>query len=291
MKSLLQLLVLSSLGGAIAVSSGLLSPAIAQSTAPTQAQSTLQHVAQRGSNRIVYVRREVSGPAPGGRYRGGGSRSVGGQAVCPATAVPLTALVPFQETYEKDRENLPPIVNVWGYTASDRPTFWVYLPYSSSALPARFSLDDDEAGTTIYETAVTLPNRAGIMPIPLPANAPPLQPGKRYRWFFSVQCKTPGATAASTDTINVEAVVIREMLPMAIATQLTPQPSLQNAIAFAQNGYWYDALTTLGRLRQQNPQDATLIAAWKDLLSGIATSDTALKNFNLSAIQTQPLVP
>lgn len=282
MNTQLQSLRMGALGGAIALV-GLLS-------APVLAQTSPQLMAQRGGNKVVYVRREVSGPAPGGRYRGGGSRSGGSQTICPTTKIPLTALVPFQESYEKGRENLPPIVNVWGYTVSDRPTFWVYVPYNTGSIPARFSIDDETAGDTIYETSVKLPNQAGIVGIPLPTDAPALQAGKRYRWFFSLNCKAPNATAAATENINVEAVVIRDGLPATIARQLTPTLSLQNAIAFAQNGFWYDALTTLAKLRQQNPQDESLITAWKELLSGVATSDTSLKNFNLNAIQAQPLV-
>jgi len=280
MKSQSQSIFFGHVGSAIALVSLLSTPAMAQSMP--------QHVAQRSGNSIVYIQRDISKPAPGGRYRGGGSRSIGGNATCPATSVPLTALVPFQEIYEKGRENLPPIVNVWGYTTSDRPTFWIYVPYNSSAIPARFSIDDEDAGTTVYETSVTLPGRSGIVGIPLPDNAPALQAGKRYRWFFSLSCKAPNATAASTENINVEAVVIREALPAAIASQLTTPPSLQNAIAFAKNGYWYDALTNLAKVRQQNPQDETLATAWKELLSGVATSDTGRKNFNLETIQSQP---
>jgi hypothetical protein len=282
MTTQVQSLCIGAVGGAIALV-GLVS-------APVLAQPSPALIAQRGGNKIIYVRREVSGPAPGGRYRGGGSRSGGSQTLCPVTKVPLTALVPFQESYEKGQENLPPMVNVWGYAASDRPTFWVYVPYNTGSIPARFSMDDETAGNTIYETAVKLPNQAGIVGIPLPADAPALQPGKRYRWFFSLNCKAPNATAATTENINVEAVVIREALPAAIARQLTSAPSLQNAIAFAQNGFWYDALTTLAKLRQQNPQDESLTLAWKELLSGVATSEAGLKNFNLDAIQAQPLV-
>lgn len=254
-------------------------PALAQSPPATP----------RSGPTIVYVRREVSGPAPRGRYRGGGSRS-GSSPICPATPVPLTALVPFQETYEKGRENLPPLVNVWGYTSRDRPTFWVYVPYANRQIPARFTLEEEATGTPLYQTAVTLPPQPGILGIPLPASAPALNPGSRYRWYFTVNCKAGGAAADASDNINVEAVVVRDTLPPAIARQLTGAPSLANAIALAQNGFWYDALTTLAQLRQQNPQDATLATAWKDLLAGIATTPTARQNFNLETIQTQPFV-
>ncbi len=239
---------------------------------------------------VIFIRREPSGSAPGGRYRGGGSRSADPQTFCPTTPIPLTALVPFQEIYEKGRENLPPLVNVWGFTAAERPTFWVYVPYTNPAIPAKFSIDDDEAGVTIYEQAVTLPKQPGIMGIRLPKTAPALQPGKRYRWFFSLSCKSSNATAASLDTLNVEAVVIRDGLKPELKSQLTADASIQNAIAYAQAGFWYDALTTLAELRQQKPQDEAVLQAWKELLSGIATTEKSRQNFKLDDILAQPVV-
>lgn len=269
------------LGTAIAVGTFALMqlPALAQ--APAQ-------LAQRSPG-VIYVRREVSGPAPGGRYRGGGSRS-GEQALCPVTAVPLTALVPFEEIYRPGREKLPSAINVWGYTTSDRPTFWVYVPYGNAAIPAKFSIDDEAAGTTIYETTVKLPNQPGVIGIPLPKTAPALQLGRRYRWFFSLSCMTPATNSAAIDNTYVEAVVIRENPKANLASQLTSSPSLQNAIAYAQAGFWHDALTTLAELRRQRPQDDTLLTAWKELLSGMSTSSAAQQNFNLEQISSQPLV-
>jgi hypothetical protein len=252
-------------------------------------------VAQRAPG-VVYVRRDVSGPAPGGRYRGGGSRSGETQTVCPSTPVPLTALVPFEEIYDKGREKLPPIVNVWGYSAAERPTVWIYSPYSNIAIPAKFSIDDEDAGKTIYEAAVTLPKQSGVMGIRLPNSAPALQAGKRYRWFFSLSCKSPTATAAGTDNINVEAMLIRDTLKPSVASQLSATPSLQNAIVYAQAGFWYDALTTLAELRQQRSADDAVNAAWKDLLSGVAldnltpASERARGNFSLDTILAQPVV-
>ncbi len=177
---------------------------IGVSALPTWSQSLpdLPRLLAQRPPKVVYVRREVSGNPPGGRYRGGGSRSI--QAICPATTLPLTAIVPFQETYEKGRESLPPMVNVWGYTAAERPTFWVYVPYGNPAIPAKFTLDDDEAGTQIHTQAVTLPAQPGIVGIRLPDSAPALQPGKRYRWYFSLTCSTPSAGIAGMDTRDAQ---------------------------------------------------------------------------------------
>jgi len=280
MKSIFfKFVIFGSIGAAIALSS---LPLI-QST--TYAQTRPVQVAQR-TPKVVYIRREVSGPAPSGRYRGGGSRNLAG-AVCPETPLPLTAIVPFEEVYEPGRENRPPIVNVWGYTTSERPTFWVYVPYSDPKIPARLTIDDVEAGTTIYEQPVTLPTQPGILSLQVPKTAPGLQPGKRYSWFFTLECKA--STAAATNSINVQATVIRDRLP-ATTGQLTATPSVENTKIYAQNGFWYDALTELATLRQQKPQDPELTQSWQELLSGIATTDKAKQNFKLDQISSQPLV-
>ncbi|MDX2244753.1 MAG: DUF928 domain-containing protein [Leptolyngbyaceae cyanobacterium bins.302] len=284
MKSILKSIQFGSLATAIVVTSVSLMPST------TIAQTPMQ-LAQRSPG-VVYVRREVSGRAPGGRYQGGGSRN-DTQKVCPKPTVPLTALVPFKEEPRQGYENSS-IINVWGYTTAERPTFWVYVPYASATtIPAKFSIDTDEgkpSDETIYQTDVPLPKQAGVVAISLPKSAPSLQPGKRYRWFFSLDCTPPAATAASMERVYVEAVVIRENPTSALTSQLTGTPSLQNAIAFAQAGFWYDALTTLAQLRQQRPQDDTLLTAWKDLLSGVATSEQSRQKFNLDQISSQPLV-
>lgn len=258
--------------------------------------SQAQTLAQRAPD-VVYVRREVSG-SPGGRYKGGGSRSVNARAdgkepLCAATPVPLTALVPFKETYEPGYEKRTPIVDVAGFTTSDRPTFWVYVPYGNPAIPAKFSIDDEDASQTIYQTSVTLPKRAGIVGITLPKETQ-LQPGKRYRWFFSLNCQESSNDTTTSNPV-VEAVVIREAIKPDVLGRLTPNPSLQNAAVYAQAGYWYDALTTLAVLRQQRPQDEDLTAAWKSLLAGAAsdnltpTFEKSRQNFNLDVILAQPL--
>lgn len=264
------------------------------SAAIAQTRSTA--IAERGNSGVVYVRRTLSGAPPGGIYRGGGTRgakaeggdSTTGTSRC-ATPDSLTALVPFEATYKSVTVNGCPLSrvvkqNVWGHTVSERPTFWVYVPYSSTATSAKFSIDTEEVSPqTIYTTTVALPKQSGIMAIRLPKTASALQPDKRYKWIFSVESKD---TAANF----VEAFVVRELLPPAIASQLTPTPSIQNAAVYAKNGFWYDALTTLADLRQQRPQDAAVTEAWQELLTGVATSEEARRDFNVEQIAAQLLL-
>lgn len=237
----------------------------------------------------TFVRRDVSGPAPNGRYRGGGSRSANRQdVICPETKLPLTALVPFEEIYDPEAEELPPITRVWGYTTAEHPTVWLYVPYSNAAIPATLSLEDDTAKKTLYTVPVSLPGKAGIIGVQLPENQPGLENGKRYRWFFSLDCKSPSTTVA--DEIYIEAVILRDQLPTEIMRQLTPTPSLENASIYAQHGFWHNALTTLATLKQQNPEDSTTNAAWRDLLSHMPLSERSKPTFYANELSSVPLV-
>ena len=90
---------------------------------------------------------------------------------CPAVAKPLTALNPKYYI---------------GFTVAERPTFWVYVPYSlTNQDSATFTLWDAQQQTKVYETTFPLTNIPGIVSFRLPENAPPLAIGKIYRWDFS----------------------------------------------------------------------------------------------------------
>jgi Domain of Unknown Function (DUF928) len=95
-------------------------------------------------------------PPPGGRVLGGAKRGT-----CPAVQPELTALVPFTQKTDST-------VDVWGLTTVSHPTFWFYVPIAKNpAFPAEFVLQD-EAENDIYQTAIALPDKPGVIGIPLP---------------------------------------------------------------------------------------------------------------------------
>ncbi|WP_238360609.1 DUF928 domain-containing protein [Iningainema tapete] len=202
------------------------------------------------------------GRPPGGRLRGGAKRGM-----CPVAAPMMTALVPFTQPS-------PGVVNVWGLTTVERPTLWVYVPYiKGSASTAEFVLQDDEDANPIYQTNIALPDAPGVIGISLPASAPGLKVGKPYRWFVNVYCDPQKPDSL----IYVEGMIQRVNQSQAIAQQLKSAQPKQQVDIYAQNGLWYDAITTLAQLRQKNPQDGTLVAEWKDLLDSVGLSDVAAK--------------
>lgn len=197
---------------------------------------------------------------PGGRVRGGAKRGT-----CPSVDPQLTALVPFT------KENS--VTNVWGLTTEANPIFWFYVPYTKdSAYPTEFVLQDEDSNP-IYTEAIALPAQPGVISISLPANAPSLKIGKQYHWFLNIYCDSDQPSAP----IYIEGVIKRVNLKPAIAQQLQTATPRQQFTIYVQNGIWYNALSTLAQLRQQNPQDAALKTEWKNLLSSISLDDVADK--------------
>lgn len=232
---------------------------IVSSNIRTMAQSPSPRPASR---RVHLVLPELPpGPPPGGRIRGGAKRGS-----CPKVEPDLTALVPFMQTDSN-------VVNVWGLTTMERPTIWIYVPYTkSSGYPAEFVVLNEESNP-VYQTAISLPDVPGVMGVSVGAMASPLAIGKRYRWFFNISCNPQ----TSNSPIYVEGVVHRITPNRAIAQQLQIGEPKQQIAIYANNGIWYDALTTLAHLRQQNPQDAQLQTEWKDLLEAINLGDIVQK--------------
>lgn len=198
-------------------------------------------------------------PPPGGRVSGGAKRGT-----CPSVQPQLTALVPFTQKPNSS-------VDVWALTTATHPTFWFYVPITENpAFPTEFVLADD-TGNEIYKTAIALPEKPGVIGIALPKNIDPLTPNKRYRWYFSIFCDPQ----KSSPPIYVEGVIQRVNLNNAIAQQIETAKPRQKSAIYAQNGIWYETLTTLAKLRLNNPEDSQLQTAWRNLITSIGLPDVA----------------
>jgi Domain of Unknown Function (DUF928) len=258
-----------------------------------KAKPNALHLVQRTAGSLRIVRQPLPpGKPPGGRYRGGGSRSVEIVESCPEASPDLTALVPFVETPRTGAETLPPIVDVWGYTATEHPTFWFYMPYSAQQnVPVVFSVEN-ESGELVNEQKVALSTKPGLIRVQLPTTKPGLQPEKRYRWFLEMQCRSRSGNPAGTDMPSVEGVIIRQPMEPAIASQIAAASGSAKAALYANNGFWFDALNTLAELRRKAPQDSSLAADWRSLLESMNLSTTAstrlVKPFDSNELIKQP---
>ncbi len=202
------------------------------------------------------------GPPPGGRVRGGAKR--GQVAGCLVTKLDLTALVPFTEEANS-------VINVWGQTTVEHPSWFFYVPYTKD-LPyeGEFVLQDQD-DNEISRKAIALPDKPGVIRVSLPTTAPGLALNKQYRWFFTINCDQE----KNSPPTFVQGVIQRVELNQTALKELQTKELLKRYDIYAQNGIWYEALTILAQLRDQNPKDAALQAEWQNLLRSIRLDDIA----------------
>jgi uncharacterized protein YeaO (DUF488 family) len=62
-----------------------------------------------------------------------------------------------------------------------------------------------------------------------------------------------------------------------LSQQLKQAPTKQQARLYAENGIWFDALTTLAELRLKNSQDAAIAQDWKSLLQSVGLEQFAVE--------------
>ena len=100
----------------------------------------------------------------------------------PGDGVPANTVGGGTRTDELKLIALVPENNI-GRTLAARPTFYVYLPPTSSK-EAFFSIQDQNRNH-VYQTKLTISGEGGIVSFTLPDNAPELEIGQNYAWFFA----------------------------------------------------------------------------------------------------------
>ncbi|NEO71766.1 DUF928 domain-containing protein [Moorena sp. SIO3H5] len=164
----------------------------------------------------------------------------------------------------------------FGLTTNERPTFWFYVSSSQRRRrQAEFWLRDKEINQ-VYQETFTLKNTPGIVKITLPETVSPLVFEDLYRWGFSVSCNP-------TDRLYYDFVsggVERIYMTSDLEKQLEGKNPRERIAVYAQQGLWFDALTTLAELRLANPEDKSLDEDWMELLHQVG----------LEEIDSKPLV-
>jgi hypothetical protein len=225
--------------------------------------------------------------SPSGQPQGGGTRTS-----CTGVGK-LTALVPTSSNKQALRESqnfrtLKATSNSnMSLTAAGHPTFWLYVPYTSSSTVPRpvtkieFVLQE-ENGNNIYQTSITKPQISpGVVGVQLPSTAPSLEVNKRYQWYFQVYCNPEVLVDDSVQSdAHIQSWVQRVALNPSLESQLKQATPQERAALYTDAGIWLEAVTTLAQLRRQNPNNVKLREEWVQLL----------KDVNLDAIADEPIV-
>lgn len=171
--------------------------------------------------------------------------------------------------FTSDRPEIQALVpkSLVGTTALVSPTFYVYMP-PNQTYGAEFGIED-ENGKPIYSTVINRPIPAGVVGFTLPTtpDAPVLEVGKNYYWYFQVIC----SEAVNSRGDFAEGWIRRVELSNPQKQELA-EASLSDRInIYAKAGLWYELLDSVVQLRHQQPSDsplaATLTADWENILS------------------------
>lgn len=205
-----------------------------------------------------------------------GSRGEGASRGCTAGSQPLMALVPEQTL--SATSNAAPITQVWGLTSTDHPRFWFFVPYNPAQISAIEFVLQDNQDQTFYRASISVPSAPGIIAVSLPSSVGELEINQQYHWFFKVRAVCESNQAPTLD--YVEGWIQRTLLGQGLRDRLTQATPRQQAALYAENGIWYDALTTLAELKLAQPDDQAIAQDWIELLKAIG----------LEHLATQPLI-
>jgi hypothetical protein len=163
-----------------------------------------------------------------------------------------------------------------GYTLSEHPSFFFYLP-QSSARSVQFILTDED-DKEVFKTTYDATGEAGIISIRLPSDSAvrPLKVGKLYKWKFDLICDPTDPTA----TIRRYGWVERKG-DAALQAKISQAKPEERPELYAEAGIWFDTLDSLYQLRREKPSNQNFQANWVSVLESV----------NLGVIAKDPLSP
>ncbi len=184
---------------------------------------------------------------------------------CPKVDKPLTALVPEWHL---------------ALTVSESPTLWFYIPYPANVLKSATMILWDENGNKIEQPTFLVENTPGIIKVRLPKTT--LETGKIYRVDFFVTCHDGNGNTTGS-TLPLITWMKRVSLDADLASELQAATTPRDRyVLYAPNSLWYEALTELAELRQEQNEDEEIAADWESLLSQ--------KEINLPELISEPIV-
>jgi hypothetical protein len=148
----------------------------------------------------------------------------------------------------------------YGLTLEERPSIFVYLA-DTSAQQVVLILQDESAD--YYQRAfLPIVDRAGITSFTLPEDKSAPIAGKNYQWSLVIVC---GETVQPDDPVLYGWVQRVEASPQQ-ERELAQKSEVDRIAWLAQNGYWYDAIAEIDRVRHLSPGNAQLESFWQNVL-------------------------
>ncbi len=154
-------------------------------------------------------------------------------------------------------------LQVWGLTLEERPNLWFYVPYSPEDIERQEFVVRDETGRAIYQKRnIDFTDVPGLVNIELPVSLP--SDSSPHRWELKLEVGCRSQEAVQPIWVGVSGWVRRVDRP-----ELEVTDDREAIAQLAEAGIWYDAFDRMARLRQNNPNDPEIEAAWNKALENV----------------------
>ncbi|HEY9850542.1 MAG TPA: DUF928 domain-containing protein [Leptolyngbyaceae cyanobacterium] len=168
--------------------------------------------------------------------------------------------------------------NHFGLTTSGYPTFLWYVTENLASeeilREMEFELKQVGKNEPIYKDKIPVERKPAIVQIQLPKNSPQMVTGQEYVWSVSTLCVANGE--------------IKKMMVQSSIRRVAPTPALtrllgaakserEQASAYAVEGFWYDAVATLVKAADRNPDDRAIAEDFYSLLDQVGLNEVTAK--------------
>lgn len=171
-------------------------------------------------------------------FRGAPSSRVGGGSRGISDALPKIAVLAPDHT---------------GYTTQEQPVLYWYLS-KPVAIRLEITISDDKSVQPLLEKRLEVPAKAGVQSLSLKDYDIRLKPGIEYSWFVGL---VADAKQRSSDVIAGGTIERREPTA-ALKTKLAKTSPRQIPFVYAEEGFWYDSISSLSGLIAAHPEDPAL---------------------------------
>ena len=190
--------------------------------------------------------------------KGGAARGEECLAGMQNSPVPLTPILPAIEQR---------------LTLASHPTFFINLP-PTSAKQVFFKIRDRNEDYE-YTTILPITGKGGVTSVTLPPDAPALETGQTYQWFLAVMCQEQ----LKPDSPMVQGSVKRVTTIISSSEPIKAITQLEKAEMYAQGEIWYETISILAQLREEQPEDSNLFTIWEKLLTSVGLEGLAQAEF------------
>jgi Domain of Unknown Function (DUF928) len=158
----------------------------------------------------------------------------------------------------------------YGQTIAAYPTIYWYLKnhkFSWARIDLYPSQNPAPEAVPQYSKTLKLSGDKPLNSFTFPSNGDlkVLEVGQEYLWRVTLICSQLGFDDDSADgsQISIQGAIVRTAIPSALQIKLDRATPYD---AYAEEGFWYDAIHDLAIKRQEHPQDPQISRDWCDLM-------------------------